>query len=401
MQGRLFLGIIHLKAFIDKGNIMNLTKAKKKILSTILAATIATTTITPVDLQAKEQINEVVNLEAEKQSVNTILEDRRKYIEDELEITFQISSQWKGAFQAEVLVHNTSSQPIENWAFKFDLEHAITNIWNGEIHKQGKGYYIIKNADYNQKIASGQSIRFGFTAQADGDIIFPEEFQLVSEEEKIEDSQYTLQWNVIHKWDSSFNGEFIIQNHSKEMIEGWKAEFDYAGTIHTFWQADILEHTGNHYVIANRGYNSKIARGGTLALGFQASAQDESIKPENVVLHHVTIRETEFVNVEGGTLEKEYYRTIQRYLYRKGIPADSIKMTDDYDKDGLDVKEEYENDTDPFSADTDEDGLNDREELYIYKTDPLLFDTDDDSMSDGTEIKCGLNPLHMLKNMKR
>lgn len=43
--------------------------------------------------------------------------------------------------------------------------------------------------------------------------------------------------------------------------------------------------------------------------------------------------------------------------------------------------------------DTDQDDLNDYEELYLYRTSPYLGDTDGDNLSDALEIKQGTDPL--------
>jgi hypothetical protein len=43
--------------------------------------------------------------------------------------------------------------------------------------------------------------------------------------------------------------------------------------------------------------------------------------------------------------------------------------------------------------DTDNDGLSDYDELYVYNTSPYLADTDSDGISDYDEIKQGKNPL--------
>lgn len=45
------------------------------------------------------------------------------------------------------------------------------------------------------------------------------------------------------------------------------------------------------------------------------------------------------------------------------------------------------------NADTDEDHLNDYEEIYVYGTNPLNKDTDGDGILDGTEIKFSTDPL--------
>jgi hypothetical protein len=65
----------------------------------------------------------------------------------------------------------------------------------------------------------------------------------------------------------------------------------------------------------------------------------------------------------------------------------------DTDKDGLTDAEEAELGTDPNKADSDDDKLNDYDEVKTHKTDPLNPDTDDDGDSDGEEVEQGWNPL--------
>ncbi|KKR34710.1 MAG: Peptidoglycan-associated outer membrane protein [Candidatus Magasanikbacteria bacterium GW2011_GWA2_40_10] len=67
----------------------------------------------------------------------------------------------------------------------------------------------------------------------------------------------------------------------------------------------------------------------------------------------------------------------------------------DSDKDGLDDVREKEIGSDPQKADSDGDGLNDGDEVIIYKTSPLVSDTDGDGLSDGDEaLIWRSNPLN-------
>ena len=65
----------------------------------------------------------------------------------------------------------------------------------------------------------------------------------------------------------------------------------------------------------------------------------------------------------------------------------------DADGDKLTNSEELKLGTSPALADTDEDGLEDYDEVNKYKTDPLSMDTDNDKISDYGEVKLGLDPL--------
>ncbi|MFX0182836.1 MAG: hypothetical protein ACFE95_07120 [Candidatus Hodarchaeota archaeon] len=64
----------------------------------------------------------------------------------------------------------------------------------------------------------------------------------------------------------------------------------------------------------------------------------------------------------------------------------------DTDQDGLQDKEEVFFGTSVTSNDSDNDGLSDYSELNQYLTDPLSSDSDHDSLSDGREVQIGLNP---------
>jgi outer membrane protein OmpA-like peptidoglycan-associated protein len=67
--------------------------------------------------------------------------------------------------------------------------------------------------------------------------------------------------------------------------------------------------------------------------------------------------------------------------------SDEELMERDSDGDGLnDYDEIYVYSTNPLSPDTDEDGLNDYEEVMTHGTDPLNADSDDDGLSDGDEV---------------
>ena len=64
----------------------------------------------------------------------------------------------------------------------------------------------------------------------------------------------------------------------------------------------------------------------------------------------------------------------------------------DSDFDGIINTDETKYGTSPTSADTDGDGLLDKDEIFIYHTNPLKADTDGDGKSDGYEVRHGTSP---------
>lgn len=64
------------------------------------------------------------------------------------------------------------------------------------------------------------------------------------------------------------------------------------------------------------------------------------------------------------------------------------------DGDSLTVYTEIQGPTEPFSADTDGDGLLDGEEQTDHSTDPTLSDTDSDGLSDSVEVESKTSPIN-------
>ena len=75
-------------------------------------------------------------------------------------------------------------------------------------------------------------------------------------------------------------------------------------------------------------------------------------------------------------------------------PGETDPNNPDTDDDGLnDGEEVHDTLTDPLDPDTDDDGLSDGDEVHDYGTDPLDQNTDDDSFNDGFEVTWDLDPL--------
>ena len=74
-------------------------------------------------------------------------------------------------------------------------------------------------------------------------------------------------------------------------------------------------------------------------------------------------------------------------------PDDSDGPTADPDEDGLSNAEEVDLGTDPYDADSDDDGLDDGIEVHETGTEPTDADTDGDGLLDGAEVEAGTDPL--------
>jgi hypothetical protein len=85
-------------------------------------------------------------------------------------------------------------------------------------------------------------------------------------------------------WGTGFTGDLALFNPGTATIHGWTVEFDFDGSLDSVWNATVVSHVGNHYVLANLDWNVDLNPGATLHVGFTATPNGSAI-PENLVLH--------------------------------------------------------------------------------------------------------------------
>ena len=74
------------------------------------------------------------------------------------------------------------------------------------------------------------------------------------------------------------------------------------------------------------------------------------------------------------------------------LEANPEAAGEDWDDDGLSNLEEQEHGTNPYSNDTDGDGLTDADEVRLHHTDPTRVDSDGDWLNDGEELDNQADP---------
>ncbi|NMA91138.1 MAG: VWA domain-containing protein, partial [Amphibacillus sp.] len=95
---------------------------------------------------------------------------------------------------------------------------------------------------------------------------------------------------------------------------------------------------------------------------------------------------------DGLTDYEEIYLTFTDPLIYDTNGSGISDGEEDFDGDGLNNIQELLYGTDPYNDDTDEDGLTDYDEIFVYYTDPLSTDTDADGLSDILEIEYDMDP---------
>src|SRR5579859_76638 len=95
-------------------------------------------------------------------------------------VTYTVTGQWAGGFQASIAVENTGSTSLNNWTLQWSFpgNQSITSLWNGVATQTG-AQVTVKNQSYNATVPAGGSVSgVGFTANLSGANATPASFTL-------------------------------------------------------------------------------------------------------------------------------------------------------------------------------------------------------------------------------
>ncbi|MGW0008966.1 xyloglucanase [Streptomyces tendae] len=93
------------------------------------------------------------------------------------EVTYTVTNQWSGGFQADVRLTNTGTSAWNGWSldWSFPGDQKVTQMWNAE-HTQSGTSVTARNVGWNAGVAPGASVGFGFTGSWSGTNAEPEGF---------------------------------------------------------------------------------------------------------------------------------------------------------------------------------------------------------------------------------
>ncbi|WP_037680813.1 cellulose binding domain-containing protein [Streptomyces griseus] len=94
-------------------------------------------------------------------------------------VTYKITNQWSGGFQADVQLANTGTAPWSGWSltWAFPNGQTIAQSWNADATQSGSTA-TAKNVGWNANVAAGSSVSFGFTGNWSGTNTKPTAFKL-------------------------------------------------------------------------------------------------------------------------------------------------------------------------------------------------------------------------------
>lgn len=345
-----------------------------------------------------------------------ICSQRTNKAENEYIVSLNVTNDWGNGFTGEIKIQNLSAEPIEAWRLNFDTNFTIEDIWNARLVSAEANSYSIANDITTTPIAANETKTFGFKASKENGVTaeisncivkgvtINENFETLDLLEtglvltayaqyNQDESAIDIYWNT------------TIQNGKFEILES-DDNIKYSKLTETsdfmFYSYKITENFSEKYFIVRQTTNDGRTaeadsilisnNGNGYSVGFPDSDNDGI--PDYLEKDIGTDPQKADTDDDGLSDYEEFYLTGTDPTVYDSMAKGISDADADSDMDGLSNKEELNIKTNPLLEDTDKDGLSDGAESLIYGTDPLKYDTDDDGISDGDEIALGLDPLN-------
>lgn len=89
-------------------------------------------------------------------------------------------STWSEGYAGELVITNTSENPISDWSASFVISGKLESVWNALLVSNENGKVTVKNTESNAVIRPGESVRIGVNVSKYGESEFPSELMLIA-----------------------------------------------------------------------------------------------------------------------------------------------------------------------------------------------------------------------------
>lgn len=219
-------------------------------------------------------------------------------------VSYTVTDNWGSGLQAQVQLTNNSSASLSNWQLQFTDPDNITSIWDAKIVSHVGNSYVIAGDSWDASIPAGGSLSFGFVAGVPANSTGPSNFVLTGSggsssgggggggtsgggsggSTSPPSTPSSVSYTVTDNWGSGLQAQIQITNNQSTSLSNWQLQFTDADNITSIWNAQIVSHTSDTYVIAGDNWDTSISAGGSVSFGFVANVAANSTGPSNFLV---------------------------------------------------------------------------------------------------------------------
>jgi endoglucanase len=212
---------------------------------------------------------------------------------NKVKVKFRTTVEWDQGFTGKLDITNNGNY-LKQWELEFNAPFEITDIWDAKIVSHKGNKYVLKDFGLTDNIAKGKTRSITFNAnKIDGKVVKPTHYSFNGQRlsnsggsggvKPDTEELVDFDFRVSTEWDQGFTGKLDITNNGNNLKE-WELEFNAPFEITNIWDAEIVSHKGNKYVIRDFGLTDNIAKGETRTVTFNANKiNGKIVEPTNLV----------------------------------------------------------------------------------------------------------------------
>lgn len=184
-------------------------------------------------------------------------------------VEYVVQNSWKENCNVCIKITNTSETTIENWKLVWESEDVLSNVYNADITCENN-MYTAKNIGYNQDIAAGETLEFGFDVCYGDSLDIPTGFAMPDKAQTVITEGYMVESVVTNVWDSGYTGEIRLTNTGNTVFEDWHLTLQSEDKITNIWIGTLTDLGNGMYEIKNPDHAQNLQPGETIVIGYQA-----------------------------------------------------------------------------------------------------------------------------------
>ncbi|MDE6529711.1 MAG: cellulose binding domain-containing protein [Lachnospiraceae bacterium] len=231
-----------------------------------------------------ENINEF-NVQYQKEEEQKSISENNVYVYDDYTVNYLITDIWEGNCNVKVEITNTSDEVIHNWGLRYLCADTISDLYGASDVAEGR-VHIFRNLEYNQDIAIGETVTYGYTQSYETAADLPEAFEIISTKQLVDASDYEIEMIISDAWDNQMQAELVISNTGTEVIEDWNLSAVSNFDVISIWNGELVTGQAGKLEIHNAGYTQNINPGESIFVGLIISCDSEP-NLENIVLYNI------------------------------------------------------------------------------------------------------------------
>ena len=232
-----------------------------------------------------------VCIQYQKEEAQNSISDNNVYVYEDYTVCYNITDIWEGNCNVKVEITNTSDDVIHNWGLRYLCADAISGIYGASDLAEGR-VHIFKSLEYNQDIAIGETVTYGYTQSYETAADIPEAFEIISTKQLVEASGYEIELIISDAWDNQMQAELVIRNTGTEVIEDWSLSANANFDVVNIWNGELVTGQTGGLEIHNAEYTQNINPGESIFVGMIISCDLEP-SLDNIVLYNISNRTPE------------------------------------------------------------------------------------------------------------